>query len=90
MVVWKLPKEAVEDPFRPPSKPCDVFCLHCGKEFSSDKIRWERRGKEGFWCCPTPGCDGAGYKFDIFPVAAMGGPSEQETHDCGELDEEPW
>ena len=22
----------------------------------------------GFWCCPTPGCDGKGFGFDIFPT----------------------
>ena len=22
----------------------------------------------GFWCCPTPGCDGKGFGFDIFPI----------------------
>jgi hypothetical protein len=25
-------------------------------------------GFEGFWMCPTPNCDGAGYCFDIFPT----------------------
>ena len=83
MVVWRLPKEALEDPFRPPTEPCDVFCLHCGKEFSSDKIRWQRRGEESFWCCPTPGCGGMGYKFDIFPVAEMGGPGEITCQQTG-------
>ena len=24
--------------------------------------------KLGFWCCPTPGCDGKGFGFDIFPT----------------------
>ncbi len=96
MIVWRLPIEAREDPFRPPPEPCDVFCLHCGKEFSSDKIRWKRWGEEGFWCCPTPGCDGVGYQFDIFPVAEMGGPGEQETREYGdfedeyEIDDGPW
>ena len=25
-------------------------------------------GEHGFWCCPTPDCDGAGFGFDIFPT----------------------
>ena len=25
-------------------------------------------GPHGFWCCPTPGCDGKGFGFDIFPT----------------------
>ena len=96
MIVWRLPREALEDTFRPPQKPCEVFCLHCGKEFSSDKMRWKRRRGEGFWCCPTPGCSGVGYQFDIFPVAEMGGSPEQETSEHGdlgdefEIDEGPW
>jgi len=69
MIVWRLPKEAQEDPFRPPRRPRDVFCLHCGKLYSSEKLRWRRRGGQWAWCCPTPGCDGRGYKFDIFPLA---------------------
>ena len=24
--------------------------------------------KHGFWCCPTPGCDGKGFGFDILPT----------------------
>jgi hypothetical protein len=27
-----------------------------------------RDGFPGFWMCPTPNCDGAGFCFDIFPT----------------------
>jgi hypothetical protein len=62
-----------DDPFRPPGKPREVACLHCGKHYSSELIEWRiRRAADGavmgFWCCPMPGCDGAGYEFDIYPV----------------------
>ena len=96
MIVWRLPKEALDDPFRPPQQSCDVFCLHCGKQYSSDKMQWKRRGKEGYWCCPTPGCDGVGFQFDIFPLTEMGGQSGRdpgECHDAGqgyEIDDGPW
>ena len=60
------------DPFRPPSIPTEVFCLHCEHEYQSYLIEWrefEVDGKrEGFWRCPTPGCDGRGFGFDIFPT----------------------
>ena len=85
MILWRLSLEAREDPFRPPQEPCEVFCLHCGKEYSSDKIRWKHRGGEGFWCCPTPGCGGVGYQFDIFPTTETGG---HETRECGNFEDE--
>jgi hypothetical protein len=41
----------------------------------SDRIWFQRvvgrKGKssfDGFWMCPTPNCDGAGFTFDIFPT----------------------
>ena len=27
-----------------------------------------RKGFDGFWMCPTPNCDGAGFGFDIYPT----------------------
>ena len=96
MIVWRLPKEALEDPFRPPRRACDVFCLHCGKQYSSDKMRWKRSGGKGFWCCPTHGCDGVGFQFAIFPLTEMGGQSGHEPSrydDAGEgreIDDGPW
>ncbi len=61
------------DPFGPPTISTMVHCLHCGEEYDSYRIEWRvktcRDGKRhGFWCCPIPGCDGAGFGFDIFPV----------------------
>ena len=96
MIVWRLPKEASEDPFRPPRQPCDVFCLHCGKQYSSDKMQWKHHDGKGAWCCPTHGCDGVGFQFDIFPLTEMGGQSGQgpsQYDDAGqenELDDGPW
>lgn len=67
------PLDPNADCFRPPAIPTLVGCLHCGEEYDSYKIEWRVHtnadGKQqGFWCCPTPGCDGCGFGFDIFPV----------------------
>lgn len=63
---------AERDPFRPPTVPVMVHCLHCDQEYESYLIHWVDETTEadipGFWCCPTPGCDGKGFGFDIFPV----------------------
>ena len=63
---------AERDPFRPPTVPVMVHCLHCDQEYESYLIHWVDDTTEsdapGFWCCPTPGCDGKGFGFDIFPV----------------------
>ena len=61
------------DPFRPPEIPTEVHCLHCDEEYDSYRIEWrEEVGADGqlhgFWCCPTPGCDGKGFGFDILPT----------------------
>ena len=61
------------DPYRPPAIPTEVCCLHCGQEYESYLIHWqeevdERGEVHGFWCCPTTGCDGRGFGFDIFPT----------------------
>lgn len=62
-----------DDPFRPPEVPTEVQCLHCGRDYDSYLIEWREEvdadGKAiGFWCCPTPGCDGKGFGFDILPT----------------------
>lgn len=62
-----------DDPFRPPKQNCLVACLHCRRQYDSYQIHWVvqrgRDGKEsGFWRCPTPGCGGAGFLFDIHPI----------------------
>src|SRR5687768_9723414 len=61
------------DQMAPPMEPCECYCLHCGRTFMSDGIWFQRvigskDGFEGFWMCPTPNCDGAGFTFDIFPT----------------------
>lgn len=69
MIMWPdLPKEALEDCFKPPEEPCQVRCLHCGQEYSSSEIVWRAKGDDGFWRCPMEGCGGAGFGFDIHPV----------------------
>jgi hypothetical protein len=67
------PLDANADPFRPPTIPTLVACLHCGQEYDSYRIEWRvRRDAEGrlhgFWCCPIPGCGGLGFGCDILPV----------------------
>jgi hypothetical protein len=68
----ELPEEAMSDCFRPPDIPVEVHCLHCHREYDSYLIWWdeEELGGEprGFWRCPTPGCSGAGFGFDIWPI----------------------
>src|SRR5204863_5896333 len=61
------------DTFRPPAVNTEVGCLHCQEVYDSYQIEW-REGVcddgrvRGFWCCPTPGCGGRGFGFDIFPT----------------------
>src|SRR5437899_3349686 len=62
-----------DDCMRPPDIPIEVHCIHCGEEYQSYlmEYRIETKGSsrgKGFWCCPTPGCDGAGFLFDIYPT----------------------
>ena len=57
----------------PPKDPCECYCLHCRRTFSSDQMWFQKvvgdpQGFEGFWMCPTPNCGGAGFTFDIFPT----------------------
>lgn len=61
------------DQFAPPTEPCECYCLHCRRTFSSDEIWFQQvvndpGGFKGFWMCPTPNCGGAGFTFDIFPT----------------------
>lgn len=57
------------DPFGPPHIPTDVCCLHCGEEYQSYLIEWRvDTDEKGHWCCPTDGCSGAGFGFDILPT----------------------
>jgi hypothetical protein len=61
-----------QDPFAPPPEPIEVGCLHCGQVYRSDQIVWrpdhDHPELGGHWCCPTPGCDGVGFGFDILPT----------------------
>lgn len=60
-----------QDPFAPPKVPCVVCCIHCGSTYDSWRIAWREMPGEaisGAWCCPIPGCDGVGFRFDIHPV----------------------
>jgi hypothetical protein len=75
------PTDREGDIFAPPAIPTEVGCLHCGEEYESYLIEWRVKtssdGKEqGFWCCPTPGCDGRGFGFDLLPLD----PEYQDEH----------
>jgi len=86
------------DCFKPPAIPTEVCCLHCGREYESYLIEWrvETTGdnhKHGFWCCPTPGCDGRGFGFDILPtdpeyVGEDGEAMYEVDDECETLDED--
>jgi hypothetical protein len=57
--------------FRPPSSTIQVFCLHCRHRYESCLIRWipdRALPRGGQWVCPTPGCPGRGFRFDIWPT----------------------
>jgi hypothetical protein len=69
-----LPREAQEDPFRPPAKAVEVECLHCGARYSSDEMVWEERGGQKLWWCKKWSCNGAGFKFDLQPRDFFTGP----------------
>jgi hypothetical protein len=65
------PFDKFSDPFRPPTVPCEVHCLHCHQQYESWQIEWRDLPDSpisGTWCCPTAGCDGVGFGFDILPV----------------------
>jgi hypothetical protein len=86
------------DCFSPPKDPCECYCLHCGRVFTSDQIWFQRiigngSGIDGFWMCPTPNCSGAGFTFDIFPTDPAHPANSGWTDDDGEADgdeEEAW
>ena len=69
MDVDGLPGEALQDPCGPPKQPCQVRCLHCGETYSSSEMVWRKEGDgPGLWFCPTEGCTGAGFDYDIVAV----------------------
>lgn len=61
-------KPDFEDPFRPPTVPAQVLCLHCGESYLSSEMVCENRFGQALWWCKTPGCSGAGFGFDIHQV----------------------
>ncbi|MCI0366265.1 MAG: hypothetical protein L0Y44_10175 [Phycisphaerales bacterium] len=68
-----LPPEALKDCMKPPRQSTLVACLHCGEEYDSWRMAYRVRAYSdgavrGFWECGIPGCDGAGFMFDIFPT----------------------
>ena len=67
------PLDPDRDVFKPPAISTLVSCLHCGEVYESFLIEWRidtnAKGRpHGFFCCPTEGCDGRGFGFDIFPI----------------------
>jgi hypothetical protein len=67
------PLDPAGDPFGPPEVSVEVECLHCGQQYQSHLIEWRIESDadgslHGFWCCPTPGCGGMGFGFDILPT----------------------
>jgi hypothetical protein len=90
------PLDSQADPFKPPETPVEVACLHCGREYESYLIEWRvetsaEGDPHGFWCCPTPGCSGRGFGFDILPTD----PNYQDenggwVHCDDEEDEDDW
>lgn len=61
----KLPPPDMNDPFRPPTPPIKVTCIHCEQKYRSSKMKWD--GKQELWCCKNhPKCSGAGFGIDIF------------------------
>ena len=81
-----------KDCFAPPAEPCECYCLHCGRTFMSDGIWFQKvvgdpQGFSGFWMCPTPNCDGAGFTFDIFPTDPAHPANEGWSYD-GDYDED--
>ena len=67
--------------------------MHCRRVFTSDQIWFQRvvndpQGFGGFWMCPTPNCDGAGFTFDIFPTDPAHPANSGWSYDDGEEDED--
>lgn len=86
------PIDPQADHFRPPSIPTLVWCMHCHEEYDSWKMHYEIvTGKDGephgFWRCGTPGCNGAGFGFDIHPVDEDY--IDPDGRDMGEWSEDP-
>jgi hypothetical protein len=78
------------DCFRPPEIPTQVYCLHCHSEFDSYLMQWVEDatyGNGGYWACPTPGCDGKGFTFDVWPTDPEW--TDEEGNKVAFLDDRP-
>ena len=51
------------------------------------RVTGAKDGFDGFWMCPTPNCDGAGFTFDIFPTDPDH-PANEGWHSFDDDDEE--
>jgi len=61
------------DPYGPPQIVCEVFCIHCGKRYYSDQIKWDPVAK--LWVCRDwPRCGGAGFGINIIEITDEPGP----------------
>lgn len=89
---WKTPCPPPEfDMFAPPKRPVPVHCWHCGKRYRSDKMAWGRKvgmiagisEDEPLWWCPTPKCDGAGFRHDIWPDSEDDAHLNSSTQEAG-------
>jgi hypothetical protein len=91
------PNDPTDDCFAPPKVSVEVSCMHCGEVYDSWQILWREDNSnphfKGHWCCPTPGCDGVGFGFDILPTdpswrtedgSGEWDPSEDEDYDEAE------
>ena len=89
------PEDRVDpkDMMSPPKVPCECYCLHCQRTFMSDGIWFQKvinahDGFDGFWMCPTPNCDGAGFTFDIFPTDPTHPANAGWSYDDGDEDDD--
>jgi hypothetical protein len=59
------------NPFAPPAMPVEVCCMYCGEVYESWQMIWiddDDLPGGGVWCCPTAGCEGIGFCFDVWPT----------------------
>lgn len=67
-----------EDPFAPdPESSKRVECLHCDKAYAENEMVYGKKlgidPDMAYWWCPTPGCDGKGFGFDVHVYGEMTG-----------------
>ncbi|QDU56746.1 hypothetical protein Pan181_29560 [Aeoliella mucimassa] len=52
------------DPYRPPKRACEVFCIRCGECYPSTQMKWD--SNYTLWVCKNwPSCVGAGFGVDV-------------------------